>query len=169
MDLDFFELAAEPDAFDTPLRNVRIRLDGTAACLDLIPSVMVDRPSGRTDFPRETAADRVIADMAKHSGGLIVEADRLMRVWFSPVAAIVAQEEFVDLHATLQSNYDRAPRLKGGKGIYPFLILPNSKWKQRLPDYQGGDAPSLRHFQIFSMETHVDVLGHLEKIEWLPN
>ena len=92
-----------------------------------------------------------------------------MRVWFESVAAIVIQEEFVELHPTLQANHDHAPRLGDGKALYPFLILANSRWKQRLPDYQGGDAPELKHFQIFSMETHIDILGCLEKIEWLQN
>lgn len=165
---DVFELAAGPDAFDAPLRNIRVRLDGTAACFDLIPSVVVDQPLRRPDLPREFATDDVIAGMLT-GGRPIVEADRLMRVWFETVAAIVIQEEFVQLHPTLQVNYDHAPRVRGGKALYPFLIVANSTWKQRLPDYQGGDDPNLKHFQFVSMETHIDVLGRLEKIEWLPN
>jgi hypothetical protein len=165
---DIFELAAEPDAFDTPLRNIRVRLDGTAACFDLIPSVVLDRRSERTDFPTETASDEAIADMLA-GGRPIVEASRLMRVWFESVSAVVIQEEFVELHPTLQSSYDQAPRLKGGKAVYPFLIVTNSQWKRRLPDYQGGDSATLKHFKILSMESHIDILGFLEKIEWLPN
>ena len=165
---DLFELAAAPDAFDAPLRNIRIRLDGTAACFDLIPSVVVDRPPDETDIPTGSAVDDVIADMLTRSRP-IVEADRLMRVWFDSVSAIVIQDEFVELHPTLQPNYDHAPRLRGGKALYPFLIVADSRWKQRLPDYQGGDDPDLKHFQLFSMETHVDILGRLEKVEWQPN
>src|SRR6478735_1701681 len=135
MDDDIFELAAEPDAFDTPLRNIRVRLDGTAGCFDLIPSVVVDGKVDRADFPTESAVDNVIADMLTGSRP-IVEAGRLMRVWFEWISAIVIQEEFVELHPTLQPNYDNAPRLRDGKALYPFLILANSRWKQRLPDYQ---------------------------------
>ena len=156
------------EEFQTPLRNIRVQLDGTAAALDLIPSLIVDRPIPPSTFSSDPTVNALINDM-EAGGRPIIEADRMMRVPFEGLAAMFIQEEFVELDTALYAGLESAPKIKNGKGIFPFLLVKSSEWKARLPDYDGGDDPKLQHFKMFSMTCHIDIMGRLGPVEWLSN
>jgi hypothetical protein len=158
----FYEAAAEEGAFNSPLRNIRLQLDGRNAVFDLIPSVVLDKPTKilDPDFPPEL--NNILSGARP-----VVKSKRFMRVYFECIMAVSIQEEFVDIISILDDDLDSAPRLSDRRAPYPFLKVINSNWKNCLPDYQGRDDQNMAHFKIVSMETCIDVLGYLEKIEWL--
>lgn len=158
-----YEAAAEIDAFDTPLLGLRVVTKADVAVIDLIPSMASTKT---IEKKRDPSVRRTVAEILA-SGTPIEEAMRFMRVHFSFVQALVIQREFVEIVDILDAKLDSAPRRPGSRSPYPFLRVINSAWKRRLPDYQGGNDPKLTHFTIGSLETHVDILGIIEKIEWL--
>ncbi len=155
------------DRFTGPLRNIRSSMDGTAWTFDLIPSLTLDTPvrkSPPTGNPTEDQINKILEGSRP-----IVEAANLLRLEFYSVQACVVQEEFVELYDEFSIQPDSFPLLKDGKGCFPFLLVENSKWRATLPDYQGGDWPELQHYMMLSMETHVNLLGILDSIEWVKN
>ena len=159
-----YEAAAEINAFDAPLRNIRLHLNGTALTVDLIPSVVLDEPSNIIDPKLSPEINKILAGSRP-----VVEANRFMRVYFDVILAIAIQEEFIKIIEILNKDLDSAPRLPDNRAPYPFLRVVNSEWKNSVPDYQGGDHLNLAHFRIVSMETCIDILGYFDKTEWLEN
>ncbi|QYJ07123.1 hypothetical protein [Qipengyuania flava] len=156
------------ETFASPLRNIKLSLDGTGLIADLIPSVTLDSEvqiGGFSDDPDVEAELQSVFG----KGRPIVEGDRVFRLEFDAVQAVVIQEEFVDLFNVLAAELDNLPKIPDAKGAFPFLVAEESEWRSRLPDYQGGDDPELKHFKIFSMETQVDILGRLAGFEWVRN
>lgn len=142
-------------------------MDGTFWTLDLIPSVVLDKPIGKaapTPNPVDAQFNRMLEGARP-----IVEADKVLRVEFNSVQACVVQEEFVDLFDALQIDLQSLPLLEHGKGCFPFVLVEGSEWRASLPDYQGGDCDELKHFMLFSMETHLSLLGIMESYEWVMN
>jgi hypothetical protein len=168
MDKQVFELAVRAEEFDTPLRNIRIALDGAAAVFELIPSFVSSQAVGRGHYSDHAETDEALNKIME-GGRPIIEAENKLCVRFSFVNAVVVQEEFVGLHPVLEASLDDLPRMRNHPGVFPFLKVSQSAWKARLPEYQGGDSPDIEHFKLFSMETHVDVLGVFENAEWMPN
>lgn len=163
---EILEPAVPIDSIESPLRNVRAVMDGTNMFLDLIPSKIIDHPPTLPTAPLKNP-DSVVLDELLRNSRPIVEGAHFLRVHFEWIQAVSIQEEFVELFEIFNTDNDKAPTLKGGRGWFPFLEVVNSKWRQKLPDYQGGDDPQLKHYKIVSMETHLDVMGVLESTEWL--
>ena len=162
--VETYEAVVEENALDSPLRNIRVHLNGTEATVDLVPSVVLDKPSKTIDPDIPTDINKVLAGSRP-----IIESNSFMRVYFDGILAIAIQEEFIEIIEILNKNLKSAPRLSDGCAPYPFLRVVNSEWKYCLPDYQGRGDPNLTHFKIVSMETCVDILGCIEKTEWLDN
>lgn len=158
-----YEIATEATAFNAPLRNLRLQLDGTTVVVDLIPSVVLNEPT-EDYYPDIPGLDKILSNARP-----IIESRRFMRVHFSSVLAISVQEEFVNIAGVLKFDLGDLPKFFDGRTPYPFLHVVNSWWKSRLPDYQGRDTPDLKHFKILSMETCIDLIGYLEKTEWCNN
>lgn len=142
-------------------------MDGTSWTLDLIPRVVLDEPvrkAALTGNPTEDQLNSILEGARP-----IVEATQCLRVEFHWVQACVVQEEFVELFNTFTIDPSLLPKLRGGRGCFPFLLVNDSEWRATLPDYQGGDWPELKHYMLFSMETHVNLLGILHSFEWIRN
>lgn len=161
-----YEIAAKEVAFSSFPRNIRVQLDGTSAVIDLIPSVVLEKSP---DVIQQDPIP-VLNEMLARSKP-IVEGDFFMRVHFDWIHALVIQEEFIELVDVCDLDLKNAPRMTPGddRAIYPFLRVLNSEWKSNLADYEGGDDLQLDHFKMFSMETHIDVIGDIQNIEWLAN
>lgn len=162
-DIQTYEIAAEEGAFISFPRNIRVQLDGTAATVDLIPSIVLDEPTAIVDRDISPKINEILG-----SAKPIVEANRLMRVHLDFIHAFVIQEEFIQLVDIPEGDIKNIPRIDDG-ATYPFLRVANSEWKRGLEDYQGRDDPQLHHFKFLSMETHIDVLSQIWGIEWLEN
>ncbi len=161
-----YEVAVDINSFQSPLRNIRVSIDGLWASFDLIPSVTSDRPSDDLTQGLNPKLNAILKDTQP-----IVEAKRFMRVSFNVALAVFVQDEFIETVSMLETNLDSGPRMPQSpykKAIFPFLQITNSKWKQCVPDYQGGDAEHLKHFKMFSMETCIDVLAYTNEmnVEW---
>lgn len=159
--------AMPKSTFDGPLRNIRASMAGTTWTMELVPSVVLEQPVGRVP-PSGNATDDQINRILEGSRP-IVEAHTVLRLQFYSVQACVVQEEFVELFQTFRIKPDLFPVLDGGKGCFPFLLVENSHWRATLPDYEGGDWPDLKHYMMLSMETHVNLLGILDSVEWIEN
>lgn len=128
-----YEMAVEPDAFKKGLFNIRMKLDGTNAVVDLLES------ENRPNF---------------------------MRLHFVDIVAICIQEELVDLVDDLKWLRGKRPALPNCQA-YPFVHVINSRWRARVPDWLRGDDPDVKHYNIISVETCIDVIGRLKQIEWV--
>lgn len=142
-------------------------MDGTGWTVDLVPQVVLDKPVGKsapTGNPTEDQINKMLEGARP-----IVEANKCLRVQFHSVQACVVQEEFVDLFNTFSVDPPLLPKLLDAKGCFPFLLVNDSEWRATLPDFQGGDWPELKHYMLFSMETHINLLGILHSFEWIRN
>lgn len=160
MTKEIFEKVITDRMFEAPLRNVRALLNATSIYVDLIPEVISDstfKPN-RKELPEINS----ILDGTQE----ILEDSNFMRAHFTYIRAISIQDEYVNIIKSTKYTNENIPQLKSDKACYPFLVVKNSDWKSRLPDYDGGDDPDVAHYKIYSMETHVDILGILEKTEW---
>jgi hypothetical protein len=159
-----YRAAAEPYAFATPLRNIRLRLDATNLVADLVPSVVLDELAEVVHRDLNPELSQILAGTKP-----ITDDSRFMRVHFDRLVAAIIQEEFIDIVEETKLDLSGAQSLPSGKSIYPFLRVENSRWKQSVPDYQGRDHPDLAHFKIVSMETCIDLIAHLDHYEWIEN
>jgi len=156
--VETYEAAVEENALDSPLRNIRVHLNGTEATVDLVPSVVLDKPYKTINPDLSPDINKVLAGSRP-----IIEANIFMRVYFNGILAIAIQEEFIEIIKILNKDLKSAPRFSDGRAPYPFLRVVNSEWKCCLPDYQGRGDPNLTYFKIVSMETCVDILGYIKK------
>ena len=162
-----FVPAVPQTTFESPLRNIRATMHETAWTLDLIPSVVVDKPICAAPTSSNPVDDQI--NKMLEGARPIVEASKLLRVQFHSVQACVVQEEFVELFDTFELDPEDLPLLQSGRWRFPFLLVENSSWRATLPDYEGGDWPDLKHYMFLSMETHLNVLGIMESFEWVRN
>lgn len=161
---EFCETITDFGIFDSPIRNIRLKLDGTYWEVELIPSVVVENAGSENIDGYSKEISEILSDAKP-----ILEADRALRLEFFNVVATVIQEEFVSIFA--EPKPYGAIKNEQGKDITSLNIyrVKNSKWREKLPDHEGGDNPALEHFKLLSMECCIDILGVLEKGEWVSN
>ncbi len=141
------------------VRNIRVELDGCYLIVDIVPAKVIG------EIPEFQDPDRVIETFDDALENIlknarpIVEADECLRIVFDRVQAVLIQEECTDLHEDMGVLETR----------YPFVEVENSIWRDRLEDFEGGDDRDLKHYSLFSMETHIDILGYLGAGRWIKN
>ena len=144
--------------FVSPLRNLRVELNGLGLIVDIIPSEL-----GRSYVSHENSnpVEKILNNSVE-----IVESKRFLRLEFDQIERLVVHEEFATDIYFDDEGVD-LPMLPESKGIWPLLLVENSPWKQILEDYRGGDDEDMQHYRIFSMITYIDILGFTPSAIWL--
>lgn len=162
--IELYEPVIDPNEFATALKTIRLIFHGTYLVADLVPSVVLDQPTDILDPDWPPELNRVFAGSKP-----IIEADRCLRVRFESILAVAVEEEFIELFDELKFQSKEIPLMPDQKACFPFIKVLNSKWKARIPEYQGGNNADLNHFKILSMDTCVDILGYFKNTEWIDN
>lgn len=149
---------------NSPLRNIRFKVDGRALTADLIPEIVESESYDASD-ERDPILRRILS-----GGHLIVEGTQLLRLEFEYILAMaVDADTHSDMFGGLHSGWLSAPRLSKSRSFYPLLEIEDSKWKARLSEVVGPDNPNWRHLRMISGECSLDVLGEMPTGSWHPN
>ena len=154
-----YEMAGEADTFKSALINIFLKLNGTEVIVDLIESQRTDQRLGEMELGLSPELKDILSGSQR-----TISSGRVTRVHFNHLRAMIVQEEYVDLVENIKADFKRVPRLSN-RDTYPFIKVVNSRWRTLLPDYQRGDDPGIQHFKIISMETCIDIIARLNKIE----
>ena len=144
--------------FISPIRNLRIGLDGLGLIVDLIPS---ERGPTYSSEESDDTLGKILSNSVE-----IVESKNFLRLIFDQIERLVVHEEFAtDIYFDDEGIID-LPMLPKGNGIWPLVLVEDSPWKNMLEDYRGGDDEDMRHYRIFSMTTYIDILGFTPTASW---
>jgi hypothetical protein len=148
---------------ETPLRNIRFAVDGTALVARLIPERVTLETPKPGDFPE--ALHKYF-----ENARLVVEGPEMLVLTFEHVVAVAVDTDVdVDLFGGLHAGWKEAPKLPDSKSYYPLLEIADSHWKSQLPDFRGRDEPWLHHFRAISAECSLDILGTFPTGAWEVN
>ena len=144
--------------FLSPVRNIRVFVDGLRLIVDIIPSEKGDSFIPKND---DDPVEKILNNSYE-----IVESGRFLRLDFDQIERLVVHEEFATDIYFDDEGLDY-PMLPKGNGVWPLVLVEDSPWKEILEDYRGGDDDDVKHYRIFSMTTYVDILGFTPSAKWL--
>lgn len=149
---------------ERPLRNIRFAMDEHLLLADLVPcaeSLSASDPRAHESWhvPYENGTQQ----------RFIVEGNRALRLTIHSPRGLIL---FPELHENFVFDSTRAdetrPRIHGNE-VWPLLLVVNSPWRRALPIADGGDIDTIQHYRIYSMTMAVDLLGTIERGEWVEN